>query len=477
MKININAAATIIAAAALLQGCSIFDGGNGKEKAPSYTEYDHDYVFTDDETGSFLRTIHVSPDGNDSGDGTEQSPYRTITKACSILQAGDKICVHEGIYNERIVINGVNGTAADPVVISAVSGDSVVIDGKSAGHLPEKSGLIEIKNSSYITVKGFKVQHSKSAGIYADNAGNIRIRLNFTYHSVSSGIGVWNSSHILIDGNEVVGANDDSYQENITVAQSDNFEVCSNHVHHGGPGTRGGEGIDTKHSNTGTVHNNIVHHLNRLGIYVDAWDTHTFNIRVYSNTVYENKSWGICLAAENGGLLENIHVYNNIAYGNYAIGIGVEGEDWGENAPHPMKDIYIYNNTSAFNGGKTSDWGVGIHIENHNADNVVIYNNIAAFNSSSQIEVESAPSNLSIKYNLIGYRYVDGGIFDWGTTDGANAVISDPLFVSADNKDFHLTENSPAIAHGLNQDYPELDYDGTLRNDGAVDIGAFEYIE
>ncbi len=48
------------------------------------------------------------------------------------------------------------------------------------------------------------------------------------------------------------------------MAGTDTFKIRNNHVHNGGPGSIGGEGIDAKDgSSNGKIYQNHVHHLNR----------------------------------------------------------------------------------------------------------------------------------------------------------------------------------------------------------------------
>ncbi|MCP4711682.1 MAG: hypothetical protein GY869_23940, partial [Planctomycetes bacterium] len=199
------------------------------------------------------------------------------------------------------------------------------------------------------------------------------------------------------------------------------------------------------------------------------WDKHTYNIDVYRNIVHDIvNNDGFTLASESGGLLENIKIYNNIAYNNELNGITVS-ENGELFAKHPMKDIYIINNTF-YNNGR-SNWGGGVLVENPDAEDVFIRNNICSRNVFSQIQVEVPISGLTIEHNLIdGYRDYEN------ETYGSDYVEGDPLFVNAAGADFHLQESSPAIDAGTSDEAPADDYDGSLRPRGAgYDIGAFEF--
>ncbi len=48
------------------------------------------------------RNIYVSPAGSNQNNGSEQSPYLTISKAASVAIAGDSVIIHAGTYRERV---------------------------------------------------------------------------------------------------------------------------------------------------------------------------------------------------------------------------------------------------------------------------------------------------------------------------------------------------------------------------------------
>lgn len=422
-------------------------------------------------------TYYVSATGNNSNPGTEAQPWRTIQKAGSAAIAGDIIYVKAGTYNERVVVAN-SGTAGNYITFSVYSNDVVTIDGDGITMPAWESGLFDLEDRSYIRISGFRVinagPNDNNCGFYLDNCKDIIIENNYTYNTASSGIGVWNSANIILDGNEVELACNDGEQECITVAVTDTFEIRNNHVHHGGPGTNGGEGIDVKDgSANGKIFNNHVHNLpNRLGIYIDAWDKHTYNIKVFQNRVHNCGGDGMTLASEQGGLLENIYVYNNIVYDNKNIGISVTPNGAVPNSP--MKKIRIVNNT-IYNNGWTSvsdPWGGGIGIESPNLTDLTIRNNIVSQNLLFQIAVESSGQNVSTDHNLIdGFR---GELAE--ETRGTNFVEGTAGFVNPTGADFHLLQSSLAVDNASATDAPAVDYDGNARPQGAgYDIGAFEY--
>jgi len=325
-------------------------------------------------------TYYVTMSGSGANPGTEAQPWCTIQKAAATLIAGDMVFVKEGSYNERVIPHN-SGNPGDYIAYIAYPGDTVTIDGTDIPVPGEFDwdGLFDVSGRSYIKVSGLTVMNSASAGIFVQAGSNhIIIEKNYTYNTHSSGIGVWGCRNIIIDGNEVELACNDGYSECITVAGTDTFEIRNNHVHHPGPGTLGGEGIDVKDgSSNGKVYQNYVHDIpNGIGIYVDAWDKHTYNIDVFRNIVHDCPGQGFAVASEAGGLLEN-----------------------------------------------------------PNAENVVIRNNICSQNLSFQIAVEAdvPAENLSVDHNLIdGYRQYPGEIY------GSDYVEGNPMFANPSGENFRL---------------------------------------
>ncbi|MEM6344090.1 MAG: right-handed parallel beta-helix repeat-containing protein [Bacteroidota bacterium] len=74
----------------------------------------------------FSTNYYVAKSGNDSNDGSESQPFLTISKASSVLQAGDSCFVKAGIYRERLAPAN-DGTAFQPIVYMAYKGEEVIV--------------------------------------------------------------------------------------------------------------------------------------------------------------------------------------------------------------------------------------------------------------------------------------------------------------------------------------------------------------
>ena len=88
--------------------------------------------------------FHVATTGSDLADGSEDQPFRTISRAASLAQAGDTVLVHEGVYREWV--NPRHGGLSDQrrITYEAASGEHVVIKGSeplpAGSRLAERSG-------------------------------------------------------------------------------------------------------------------------------------------------------------------------------------------------------------------------------------------------------------------------------------------------------------------------------------------------
>ena len=78
---------------------------------------------------SFTRTYYVdgnSPRADDRGPGTQQSPFRTISKSAAVLQPGERVVIASGTYRECIR-PARGGTAPDKMISYEAAPGAVVI--------------------------------------------------------------------------------------------------------------------------------------------------------------------------------------------------------------------------------------------------------------------------------------------------------------------------------------------------------------
>ncbi len=428
---------------------------------------------------------YVSPTGNNKSDGSHASPWKTLQYAANQLKCGS-LHIMAGVYKEHVTFSH-SGTAESYIKILGQKG--AIIDGRF-GYDNKSKGLLTIENASYIILDGVTVRNALTHGIMYKGKGKyIFIRNCITEHTRGAGIfiyGEWpftgyHISHVSVEHNEVHWPQEGRFdgnniwQEDITLLGGiENFDVSYNYVnaydsvrYSGGP-----IGIDVKAGvKNGVVHHNTVENIPSNGIYVDAGEAEAINIKVYQNIVRNVTGFGIPIAGESGGKLDNIEVFNNLIDTSGYSGIAFSDYSPKEKQPkYPLKprtNIKIYNNT-VYNGGAKSGWGWGIMTETQFGGE--IYNNVIS---------NSKPS--AMKLGHIDTTGVSHNCFQKNpkqsiANSGSNAVIGAVNFVNASQGDFTLQSSSPCIDSGLTKGAPLSDLNGEKRPKGqGVDMGAYEF--
>ncbi|MBV5314615.1 MAG: carbohydrate-binding protein [Prolixibacteraceae bacterium] len=73
-------------------------------------------------------TYYVSITGSDNNPGTLNEPFRSISKAAKLIQAGDRCLIRGGVYRETVVLVN-NGTKSNPISFANYPNEQVIITG------------------------------------------------------------------------------------------------------------------------------------------------------------------------------------------------------------------------------------------------------------------------------------------------------------------------------------------------------------
>ncbi|WML35791.1 DUF1565 domain-containing protein [Clostridium sp. OS1-26] len=75
------------------------------------------------------KTYYVSPQGNDSYDGSFEKPYKTIQKALDELKPGDTLEIRGGIYHETTDVYNKKGSSDAWFTIKNYKNEEVTMTG------------------------------------------------------------------------------------------------------------------------------------------------------------------------------------------------------------------------------------------------------------------------------------------------------------------------------------------------------------
>jgi hypothetical protein len=155
-------------------------------------------------------------------------------------------------------------------------------------------------------------------------------------------------------------------------------------------------------------------------------------------------------------------IINNTFYGNKAAG-GLGGSSNALNAGNGGNAV-----AGALNAGSTALVTNNI-FSNNEASAGTVGGGANGSNGTSSDGALTSYTAGNCSNNLFFNN--TAGTFPNGSTLGSNALLADPLFVSA--ADYHLQPLSPARKAGTSSGAPIMDFDGTVRGN-PPSIGAFE---
>jgi len=431
---------------------------------------------------------------------TVDSPA-SIQTVIDSIPAGQKTkIIINGNFNQAVTINGKS-------YIWLCGGTGAVIDGTGLTLKPETDSgqteyLVYIKNSSYIKVSGITVRNHKTSGSSSLTLAGIMIKgwgnnieisgntitgiENTSTDGNAHGLAVYGNSttpisNIIIDNNMISNCKLGWSESMVLNGNVTDFTVSGNSAYSndnigidfiGFEGTCPDSSLDQ--ARNGICVDNQVYDISSIsnpayggetsadGIYVDGGK----NIIIERNKV-DSCDIGIEMASEHSGkTTENITVRNNFISNSLQGNILMGGYDVSRGY---ARNILIMNNTT-YNG---NDGEVILQYYN---TGVLIANNIFyAKSGNSYIQKAGTGNNSVYPSGNLYYNGESGSSGDWEDT---GPLFTDPLFVNAASRDFHIQSGSSAKNAGDSSFtasyYGVIDIDGDSRVTGEVDMGADE---
>jgi hypothetical protein len=357
---------------------------------------------------------YVRKTGNDTNSGTSSgAAWLTITKAANTMLAGDTVYVGAGTYNEQLK-SVRHATLGNPIRFYADTNGIYTGDVGVVGIT--KSGFAAVViDHHYHEVVGYRIFNSSNGAKFTGGVGGLLQNCEIYGHA-NPGIIVSNGS---------------------TSATIRNCDCHDNN----------GFGMDVNSGPTFSVFDSTFHHNTSAGIQLGQ--TATLNFNFARCRIYSNSQEGVEVS-QGTGTFKNCLIYDN-----GATGIRVSGTS-------TNKNFSIWNCTVVNNGTNGIWQSQGV---------LNITNSIIANNLGKGLQCDAG--TMTHSYNLVFAN--NGGNYLY-TGTGTGEVSSDPQFVNAGLKDFHLNASSPAINTGTNASGTvDDDLDSAARPIGAQwDMGCYE---
>lgn len=317
--------------------------------------------------------------------------------------------------------------------------------------------------------------------------GAVNFKVDHCTIAHSGGYGIWlgsGSKHNELTANEIFDMGGGGVKIGEPVDRNSEAEknydnlISDNQIHELGRVYRPAVGIWILHSGRNQIVHNHIHDLFYTAISVGwTWgyggNNHRANVIAYNNLHDIGKGTlsdmgGIyTLGEQPGTVIRNnlIHGVSSFTYGGWGIYMDEGSSDIViednivydcKNAgfhQHYGRDNILRNNVFAFNGEYQL---MRTNIESHNS--FTMENNIVYFDSGHLLGTNWADGHFTMRRNI----YYDtrgtppdfaGKSFTQWQTSGqdSGSIIADPLFVNADNFDFRLRSESPALKMGFHQ--------------------------
>ena len=424
------------------------------------------FTITTFETGKQpTKLIYVAVTGHDdTGNGNPGNPYASLERAAQDVVPGAAIRLHTGTYAGGTYLENLEGTAAAPIWIGGVEGETrPVIEGGGEG--------IHLVRARYVIVHNLEVRNTDDNGINSDDGGDYanaeaaqyQIFRNLYIHDVG---GSGNQDCLKLSG------------------VNDYFVLDSEFAFCGGGGS--GSGIDHVGCHQGLIAGNFLHNMNL--------SANAIQVKGGSEDIliYANDMWNCGERALNIGGSTDFAYFRpplSTTQPNYeARNIRVIANVF-EGSVTPLAFVGAVDSLAANNTlVNPTNWLMRILQETTTSGdyefmacgNNTVVNNLFYFNRADlstediNIGADTAPDTFTFSNNL-WYAHNDPAQSqpDLPVVETAGIVGQDPQLVNPSTGNFHILTSSPASGSGIPVAGVEYDYERLLYNDPPSN-GAFE---
>jgi parallel beta-helix repeat protein len=401
------------------------------------------------------RTLHVSPAGKATGNGSTDAPFATIPQALAVVQPGDTILVAAGDYREPngIAIK-VSGRPDAWIKIKAAPGarPKIISSGWNGFGLTGGIAYIEIEGFEVAWVPNPKVKKQiDGVGIAPAYASHHLRFINNVIHGFGTGgMCALDCDYLHVEGNVIYDTAKTSPYGGSAISLCRAFNFDENPGYHSV--VRGNICYDNELlvSVLASSGGNGRTLTDGNGIIIDVFKRSRANPR---------KPHG----QDRGGKLEPYRsrtlIENNLIYDNGGRGIHV----------FRSEKVDVVNNT-CYQNQKSADINAGEFTAVGSGEGAFL-NNIAYGRKERRGNTQDGSTRVIWSHNLF-YHCADVLLHD-------GIIESDPKFVApglkAPPEGFRLQPDSPALGCGLTNSAPPTDLAGITRPAaGPIDLGAYQ---
>jgi hypothetical protein len=388
----------------------------------------------------FSTSIQIGPNGD----------FDTLSDAAPFANPGDSLVLEATIFSDGTqFIEDLNGTVDDPIYILGQEGQTIFRGGTEAIHLI---------NCSYVVIQDIIIEQQTGNGINIDDGGDYSTP---THHIII---------RYCIFRDMAASGNHDL----LKLSGLDDFIIEDCEFYNGGDG---GSGIDMVGCHQGVIKNCLFDNAGVSGIQAKGG---TEYITIYANLFMNISQRAINIGGSTGlqffrpplpdpivdaSESKAILVYSNVFYRNWAsvafVGT-IQSKVINNTIIQPLNWVFRILQETTNEGFLTCS-------DNTFANNII-------YMESDLTEVNIGPNTAPETFYLTNNLWYNESNNSWSpnlpVTD-INQIIQDPRLVNADNPDYLIAEDSPAIGAGLA--FPEvlLDIDAKPFLDPPT-IGAYE---
>ena len=300
-------------------------------------------------------TYYVSSSGNDSNSGTSTSAsFRTFARAVKPLRAGDTLYIRGGTWTQQLDLMNTSGTSSAWIKIAGYPGETVTIRYaeplvggygpiKARGtrgyfifenfvldgiNMPPRTGWQIDGSNHHFVLRNLEIKNFRYNGFYTAGNGiqviNCKIHDNKPPSSSGYYYGIYaaRGSNLLIQGSQFY--NNSGGGLHLYPGPLSNPVIRNNSIHHNNYQANSPVGGIILYSSSGSIsnakiYNNLVYRngTSSSGSATGIRLVNTSGAKVWNNTVYGNKTYGLQIGPGSSTVVQNNILYSN-GRGNYS---------------------------------------------------------------------------------------------------------------------------------------------------------------